>query len=121
MQTDDDSRDPERDDHRPAPRLGKPGDASPRRAPLTMRHLHALGISLVGGGIPIALLVGGWAWLGLGVMVIVMLGMASAHELRRHRPVRSAPKRPRARLRSPRAGKPSPRPGTRAPRQAREP
>lgn len=107
MHADNDSREPGRDDREPGLLPVRGGDPAARRAPLTMRHLHALGISLVGGGIPIALVVGGWAWLGLGLMVIVMLGMAAAHEggwmRRRHRPVRSAPKRPRARRRSPRA------------------
>lgn len=103
MSTDDDSRDPGQDGRRLGPLSVRGGDTSPRRAPLSMRRLHALGISLVGGGIPIALLVGGWAWLGLGLMVIVILGMAAAHDggwtRRRHRPVRSAPKRSRARRR----------------------
>lgn len=74
-----------------SPERDHPGAASPSvpdgalswlRTPLTMRQLCGLGIVVVGGGIPAAVLAGGWAWLGLGVMVIVIIAMAMDHERR---------------------------------------
>lgn len=73
------------------------------RAPLSMRQLCALGILVVGGGIPAAVLVGGWAWLGLGLMVVLILAMAMAHEggwtRKRHRSANRALRRTRGRRR----------------------
>jgi hypothetical protein len=77
----------------------KKSDVLPRRAPLTMRQLYGRGILLVGSAIPLGLKVGGWAWLGLAAAVLVILIMATLHDggwhRKRHRPMQSAPKRPR--------------------------
>jgi hypothetical protein len=45
-------------------------------------QLYGRGIAVVGCAIPIAVIVGGWAWLGLGIMVITILGMVMAHDRR---------------------------------------
>jgi membrane protein implicated in regulation of membrane protease activity len=104
MNPDADPQPPDRDD-RPARSPSVRDDAlSWLRTPLTMRQLCALGVFLVGGGIPIALVAGGWAWLGLGVMVIIIIAMAMAHERglrrKRHRPQTRALKRTRGLRRS---------------------
>lgn len=82
MDLDADPQSPERDHPRAASPSVRDGALSWLRTPLTMRHLCGLGIVVVGGGIPAAVLAGGWAWLGLGVMVIVIIAMAMAHERR---------------------------------------
>jgi hypothetical protein len=116
---------PESDPQPPDRDVPPPRSASVRddalswlRTPLTMRHLCALGVFLVGGGIPIALMAGGWAWLGLGVMVIIIIAMAMAHERglarKRHRPRGRALKRTRGRRRSAK-------PEGKAPRRTRRP
>jgi hypothetical protein len=99
---------PDRDDP-PADRPSHREDALAwLRTPLTMRQLSALGMFVVGGGIPVAVVAGGWAWLGLGVMVIVILAMAMAFEggwpRKPHRPSRRALRRTRRRRRALRPG-----------------
>ena len=73
------------------------------RTPLTMWKLFALGMLLVGGGIPIALMGGGLVGLWLALMVIVIIAMAMAYDggwtRKRHRPRTSALKRTRGRRR----------------------
>jgi hypothetical protein len=80
MDLDADPQSPERDHPRAASPSVPDGALSWLRTPLTMRQLCGLGIVVVGGGIPAAVLAGGWAWLGLGVMVIIIIAMAMAHE-----------------------------------------
>jgi hypothetical protein len=83
------------------------------RRPLTMRHLCALGVIVVGGGIPAGVLVGGWASLWLGLMVIAIIAMAMAHDRgrsrKRRRPRASALKRTRGGRRSAAPGRKGPR------------
>lgn len=102
---------PDRDD-RPA-RPVRDDALSWLRTPLTMRQLCALGVFVVGGGIPAAVVVGGWAWLGLGLMVIAIIAMAMAHERgqgrKRRRPRASALKRTRGGRRSAGPGRKGPR------------
>jgi hypothetical protein len=95
----------------PQARDGRPADLPSVRdhalswlqAPLTIRHLCGLGIIVVGSGIPVALMGGGWVGLWLAGMVIVIIAMAMAHDgdwtRKRRRPARSALKRTRVRRR----------------------
>lgn len=80
MHPENDPEDSDRDDGTPDRPLVPDNNLSWLRTPLSMRQLCALGISVVGGGIPIAVALGRWAWLGLGMMVIAIIAMAMAHE-----------------------------------------
>lgn len=80
------------------PSVRRDSPASPG-VPPTIRDLSKLGITLVGTGITVAVVLGRPAWMGLGLMVIAILAMMMAHEggwtRRRHRPVGRALKRTR--------------------------
>lgn len=56
-----DPQPPDRDD-RPARRAVRDGGLSWLQTPLTMRQLCALGVLVVGGGIPVAVGAGGPGW-----------------------------------------------------------
>lgn len=75
---------PTDDDPQPSGRNagGHDQDGGPSwwRRPLTIPHLCALGIVLVGVGIPDAVKRAGWAWLGLGSMVIIILAMMMLYD-----------------------------------------
>jgi hypothetical protein len=80
------------------------GGLSWLRAPMTIPQLCALGIIVVGVGIRDAIPLGGWAWLGLGSMVIVIFAMTMVYEgwrmHRRYRLLESALRRTRTHRRS---------------------
>jgi hypothetical protein len=61
-----------------APR-DEPSAPAPR-TPLTMRQLYGRGLALLGGAIPIGLVAGGMAWLGLVAGVIFILVLATLHD-----------------------------------------
>jgi hypothetical protein len=109
---------PDRDDRPARPPAIRDDALSWLRTPFTMRKLFALGMFLVGGGIPIALMGGGLAGLVLALMVIVIIAMAMLHDRelgrKRHWPRTRALKRTRGRRRSAKSeGKVAHRTGTR--------
>lgn len=99
MHRDTEAAHPDREGHAADLSPGRQDGLSWFRGPLTIRHLCALGMLVVGGGIPIAGGLGERVSLGYGLMVITILAMAMAHDggwtRKRHRPLRSAPNQTR--------------------------